>query len=170
MAKPVYSAVFRAVIMKWLCREQPEKVVEIGVFAAHLSMLIAPLPWVKKLWIIDSWDLNYKSKGSHDMRQIAQEVKNWAKTTSNVEVLHMTSERAAEELRNEEIDFIEIDGGHGYETVKSDIANFLPMLKPGCIMCGDNYEHPPLRRAVEELLPEHKIDPQGKGRVWWVRK
>ena len=36
-------------------------------------------------------------------------------------------------------DFIYIDGLHTYEQIKKDISNYLPLLKPNCLIGGHDY-------------------------------
>ena len=54
------------------------------------------------------------------------------------------------------IDWVHLDARHDYESVKADIAAWLPRVKRGGWLSGDDYEeakHPGLVRAVGELVP-----------------
>jgi predicted O-methyltransferase YrrM len=80
---------------------------------------------------------------------------------SNIEplkdILHpvrATSVEASKLYQNASLDFILIDGSHEYEDVIDDINCWLPKLKPGCLIAGDDYEWPGVKRAVHELLPD----------------
>ena len=67
-------------------------------------------------------------------------------------------------------DMIFIDGCHDYEAVLEDIANYMPLLVSGGILCGHDYDDsnwPGVKKAVDELLPEHKIAPLT--RIWYVK-
>ena len=53
------------------------------------------------------------------------------------------------------IDFLWIDGDHSVVGVMEDIASWSPRLRPGGIICGDDYNHPSgMRRAVDALVRE----------------
>lgn len=55
-------------------------------------------------------------------------------------------------------ELIYIDGSHEYEDVKADIRAYLPLLKPGGVMFGDDYSHfTDVARAVQEELPRHEV-------------
>ena len=58
---------------------------------------------------------------------------------SNVQTLVMTSNEACEVLKFNEFDFIYIDGLHTYEGVKTDITNYLPLVKKGGVIGGHDY-------------------------------
>ena len=54
------------------------------------------------------------------------------------------------------VDWVHLDARHDYESVQSDIAAWLPKVKSGGWLSGDDYDElkfPELVRAVGELLP-----------------
>lgn len=55
------------------------------------------------------------------------------------------------------VDMVFIDADHGYESIKADIAAWLPKAKK--LICGHDYavEFPGVIRAVHEAFPEEKI-------------
>ena len=50
-------------------------------------------------------------------------------------------------------DMIFIDGDHKFESVTADITNYLPLLDPKGLLCGHDFQHPPLREAVKARYP-----------------
>lgn len=50
------------------------------------------------------------------------------------------------------IDFAYIDGCHTYEAVKHDIQMCINAIKPNVAICGHDIHHPPIVKAVQELL------------------
>jgi predicted O-methyltransferase YrrM len=66
-------------------------------------------------------------------------------------------------------DVIYIDASHDYNSVKKDIITWLPKLKVGGIICGDDYINgwPGVVKAVNECFPDgvNKIGKQ----QWWIR-
>ncbi len=73
----------------------------------------------------------------------------------NVNHFRMTSEAASKLFRDEDFDFVYIDGNHLYEFVKLDLVCWLPKIKrPGWIG-GHDYQHkrtPGVKPAVLEIL------------------
>ncbi len=58
--------------------------------------------------------------------------------------------------RGQHFDLIFLDADHGYEHVTADIMAWRPLLNPGGVMAGhdwDNPDYPGVRRAVDEQLP-----------------
>ena len=54
------------------------------------------------------------------------------------ELKAMTSSDAVELYEDGSIDFLLIDGDHSYEGVYNDVRNFLPKMRPGGLMVGDD--------------------------------
>lgn len=54
-------------------------------------------------------------------------------------------------------ELIYIDGSHEYEDVKADIKAYLPLLKPGGVMFGDDYGWEGVRQAVQETISNHEV-------------
>lgn len=63
------------------------------------------------------------------------------------------------------IAFVYIDAAHDYNNVKADILAWMPKVKKGGILAGHDYNHPPVRKAVDEVLGEVI---QHEGNVWQV--
>ena len=66
--------------------------------------------------------------------------------------MQMTSLEAAAKLPDNSFDFVYIDASHEYEDVKADIKAWLPKVKKGGIIAGDDYNSPQVKRAVHEVL------------------
>jgi hypothetical protein len=90
--------------------------------------------------------------------------------TKNMKALHhddviaplpLPSLCAADVLRHYNIfaDVIYIDAAHEYESVKSDIDAYWPLLKSGGMMFGDDYSvcWPGVKQAVDEKAPARSI-------------
>ena len=67
------------------------------------------------------------------------------------------------------LDVVYIDASHEYEDVRADIAAWWPLVKPGGLLCGDDYDpvtDPGVVRAVDEAARGCKV----VGRMWQVEK
>jgi len=71
-----------------------------------------------------------------------------------------TSLTASQYFESESLDFIFIDASHEYQDVKDDINHWLPKLKKGGIIAGDDYgnpDFPGVHKAVIETLNNYQV-------------
>ncbi len=85
------------------------------------------------------------------------------------------------------LDFVYIDGGHSYTQVWKDLTTFYPLVKPGGLLAGHDYDVPGLdfpvpeengvNEAVDEFVNTVGLSPvsteidAGGGRAdWWTWK
>lgn len=69
------------------------------------------------------------------------------------------SDMAKDEIENNSIDLLFIDGDHSYEQCKRDIENYWPKLKKGGVLLGHDYRKttPGVIRAVNEIFAETAV-------------
>lgn len=74
----------------------------------------------------------------------------------------------ANKYENNSLDFIFIDAGHDYESVKKDINSWYPKLKKGGIISGHDYNQPTcgVKKAVDEFINGNIIENNG----CWIYK
>lgn len=166
--KPVNANAYRQATYELALSHHPRVVVEVGVYAGALSRLFAMIPSVHRQVIVDSWEGTYSNFGQAHMDTIAAEVIAWAKRYPTVEVLRMRSIEAAARFEDASVDFFHTDGDHSLEGIRGDITAWLPKVRVGGILSGDNYEYPTVAQGVDELLPHRQL--LAKGRLWWARK
>ena len=83
-----------------------------------------------------------------------------SKFRENITLLKGNSNEILKNIQFEKIDFIFIDGGHKYETVKKDlIYSHMLLNNKGTILCDDYNLSQALgvRKAIEEFSDENKI-------------
>jgi hypothetical protein len=78
----------------------------------------------------------------------------------------MTSVEAANLYEDNSLDFVCIDAAHDYESIKSDILAWLPKIKVGGMLAGDDYPYPGVTKATNELLEGF----QHSTAAWWWTK
>ena len=62
----------------------------------------------------------------------------------------MTSDDAVNLYEDKSIDFLMIDGDHSYEAVKKDVINWIPKIRPGGLIMGDDAYVSEIQRAAQE--------------------
>lgn len=68
--------------------------------------------------------------------------------------IRIDSISASKLYEDNSLDFVFIDAAHDYENVSADIKHWLPKVKPGAILAGHDFHHPPILQAINELLGE----------------
>jgi predicted O-methyltransferase YrrM len=70
-------------------------------------------------------------------------------------LIRSKSDDAVNEIENETMDFIFIDGYHSNDQVRKDIENYYPKLKSGGLLCGHDYSAWSLSPAVDEMAKKY---------------
>lgn len=97
-------------------------------------------------------------------------LKNLKSLENKIKIIKNDSILESKNYPNNFFDIIYIDASHEYELVKLDILNWLPKVKHGGIICGDDYiaGWPGVVKAVNEIFG-NKINIVG-GQQWWMIK
>jgi hypothetical protein len=164
---------------------------EIGVHRGDLS---ARLLWrleLRRLHLIDPWE--YAESPSHprlwhggrtggSQRNMERRYRGVARRfRREIEdgrvVLHRgKSWEVADDIPDGSLDWVYIDGDHSYGAVKRDIETYLPKLRPGGVLAGDDYGETSgpragVTRAVDELVASGgaEVVQLAEDRQWVVR-
>lgn len=75
------------------------------------------------------------------------------KFKNNIELLKGSSNSALKKINLKEVDFVFLDGGHSYETVKNDLNILLNSLNKSKIIICDDYDQKfyGVKKAVDEI-------------------
>lgn len=76
--------------------------------------------------------------------------RNIAPVADRVKTLQMDSVEGAKRFADYSVDFLMLDGDHGLEAVRADLAAWLPKMKAGGMISGDDYLWPGVKQAVHE--------------------
>ena len=82
------------------------------------------------------------------------------KFKNNVHLIKGNSTKVLEKIDMKKIDYVFLDGGHDYETVKSDLNNCINVIhNNGTILCDDyNLSYAPgVKRAIDEYVKENDL-------------
>lgn len=162
---------------------------EIGVRKGNYSKLLLETWEGKKLFSVDPWkefdDTEYQdganvSQAKHNSfyRETLHKL---AAFEERSDVLRMTSAEAAPEFETGELDFAYLDAQHHYEAVEKDIRLWWPKIRPGGLLCGDDYMDGYLngtkfgvKSAVDEFVAEKDlrlyVSAEEMYRSWFIFK
>ena len=153
--------------------EKPITGIEIGTAEGLLTKsLLLYLPNLTMIYAVDPYlfvkgsgfEAGCNDQAWHDDRH-AQAVKALAEYPGRYTHLRMSSDNAASQTPSE-VDFVWIDGDHETEAIRSDIRNYYPKVKPGCLFGGHDWDK--AVRVVMEECPENIT--LGKDMTWWLTK
>ena len=93
-------------------------------------------------------------------------LKNTAPIADYYKLLVMQSVTASRFFPDNSLDFVFIDAAHDYESVKQDIKAWLPKVKKGGVIAGDDFSTwPDVAKAVNEIFPEAV-----KEDIYWLQR
>jgi SAM-dependent methyltransferase len=134
--------------VRGLSPERPITVVEIGSFRGRSTIAAGSALLARAnggtLYAIDPQDdEGFRRLGTNLSR---------AGVESVVRFIRATSHDARRQFGSRPIDLIFIDGSHEYEDVRDDLANWLPLLRPGGIVALNDPFWLGVARAIRERL------------------
>ncbi len=167
-----WSIYYYGVFSKVINENNYKKIVEVGIgYGTHAKYILKNNDTIEKLYLVDPTKF-YPNDGfaSDIMKQepiipgnnfnelydlIKQELSPWENkvTWFRTESLSITNEQ----IPNDSIDCIFIDGDHSYKAVLNDLRFWWNKLRVGGQMLGDDYWMPEVERAVKEFSSEYKI-------------
>lgn len=156
-----YHPEFFAQVVKSL--PENSKIVEIGAWRGKSTCCLATL--IKEsgksisLYVVDTWEGSDEPEHKKIISDLS--VNLYDDFLSNMTMCEISdiltpikksSVEASKLFLDKSLDFVMIDGDHSYQAVKADILSWLPKLKPGGLLAGDDYEWPGVKQAVHEIF------------------
>lgn len=122
--------------------------VEVGVERGVTTEILLKCFPRLHLWAIDSWQEGL-DKDARLTRSATTQIghdDNLIETLQRIRpyrercrVIWDLAEKANEQFVIGGVDFVFLDANHSYECVKADLADWWPIVKPGGLLCGDDY-------------------------------
>jgi Methyltransferase domain len=119
--------------------------VEVGVCKAEFLTHLASKWNGSKLYGVDAWryfpgldDLN-NGDNNTQLNNLAQAFMSTYSFGSKVVLIRDLSKSAADLFDDESLDFVYLDAGHDYDSVKVDLEAWYPKVKKGGILAGHDY-------------------------------
>jgi hypothetical protein len=148
-------------------------VVEVGVFggASLLGVVDTCIKTGSHLYGIDPWELVETANGAKmdnqkkdayrsrimDIRLNLERIIN-KEGYDNITLIHGFSTDASNLFEDASIDIVFIDGDHSYDAVYMDMETWLPKVKAGGVMWGDDFGGwNSVRMAVNDFCADNKL-------------
>lgn len=163
---------FRKIVCMLIDPKKHKRIAEIGVWKGDLSKMIIRRfkpeyflmvdPLLRELNDQEDYicTMGEKIKTQRQLNNIAKKLEKLP-----ADFKRMTSLEAVKEVEDSSLDFVFIDALHKYEAVKEDIQAWLPKIRKGGILAGDDYHGKHMdevKIAVDELLRVKNI-----GKIWY---
>jgi len=135
--------------------------IEVGAWKGQTAALMASLIQVsgKKIYfdVVDTWEGSDEEVHSEDQDVVngtlLESFLHYTKPFKNIiHPVKLNSIEASKNYNNESIDFIFLDASHKTEDVINDIEAWIPKLKQGGILIGDDYDWDSVKEAVLNSL------------------
>ena len=84
-----------------------------------------------------------------------------SKFKKNIDIIKGNSNKVLKEININKIDYVFLDGGHKFETVKDDLENLTQVIdNNGIILCDDyNLSYAPgVKKAIDEYVLDKKFN------------
>lgn len=153
---------------------------EIGVSTGGHSYKILETTNVEKLYSIDPYipnsTLNLWVNGDYYYDILYYRVKyRLGKFGTRSELIRAFSTEVINLFKDNDLDFVFVDGSHEYKDVKNDLILYYEKIRPGGFMAGDDYNtgFSGVPQAVNEFFNSKNIKiniDQEQSRIWWVQK
>jgi hypothetical protein len=131
-------------------------IVEIGCWMGRSTITLAiNTPGV--VYAVDTWLGSEEHKGDFIGKHpdwVYAEFLRYTNTQLNIYPIRRTSVETAAQLSDLHPDMVFIDAAHDYDSICADILAWRPLIRSGGLLCGHDHGHPPIERAVRELIPD----------------
>jgi len=128
-------------LIKELGDNSEKTMIEIGSFVGESTVLFARS--FKKVIAIDPFLADYDPADPtsylFEFKNVYQTYLDRTGDHQNIDTIVSTSDAAVDFLKGLKYDFVYIDGLHTYDGVKTDIINYLPLVKDGGVIGGHDY-------------------------------
>ena len=135
------------------------KAVEIGAYSGEGTMVLAK--YFKHVIAVDPWlngyDIGDIASSVCPMKFVFAKFLENTKEFGNVNYIREKSQKALESIKDEELDFIYVDGDHRYEAVLADLRGWLPKLRARGVMAGHDWSFPAVQKALSEVFLNKEV-------------
>lgn len=155
-------------ILELLEQYRPKVCVELGTWQGASAIPVARMiqRWGGTLTCIDTWSGELDEHGGSRSRKVPVMLLSCARAMVDADVganvrLVPAMTLDAGNVWSGPIDFLYIDADHSYDGVLADLATWVPHVKPGGLIVGDDYDnaiYPGVKRAWDEYERNHGLN------------
>lgn len=169
-------------IIKRCPKDRPIIGAEIGVYKGKNARNLLNLLPNLTLYLIDRWieytENEIKSDEASTMGFVKKE--SWDKIynkvlklqkrqgNDRVKIIRKSSRSASKRFIDNSLDFVFIDAGHSYKSVKQDIEVWLSKIRLGGFIGGHDYNRPGVKMAVEFIFNGRPLETD-VDKTWFCR-
>lgn len=159
------------------CSENSQILEAGALYGCTAWVLSKNAPPSAQVYSIDPWDNprfidNFRKKYFSAPPFSKTAFESYTSDCENICAVQGYSPDAATSLNLSSLDMVFEDATHDYKLVKKNIEYFLPKLRPGGIICGDDYQlsFTGVIDAVNETADALGVQVESNGQVWALRK
>lgn len=154
---------------------------EIGTFEGINAESILKTLDIEKIYLIDPYekyiDMVNKEENILWEKEVMIKVKdkcmkrlkNYIKD-EKVEFIFDSSKNAINNIKDDSLDFVYIDGNHNYEFVIFEMENYWEKLKKGGVLSGHDITHYGVSKSIIEFCSKRNLIPKFEREDWIIEK
>ncbi len=157
--------------LKHLARGK-RSVVEVGTWLGHSALAMAEV-CDGRVYCVDHWRGSQNGTGLVDdplafYELFLMQIREY-QAGDQIVPLFGDSTCIAQLFARKHIDLLYIDGAHDYDSVTADLRAWVPSVRAGGIVCGDDYSE--VKKAVHDYFKPREvgIEVRANNRLWVVQ-
>ena len=170
----------QATLQRLIEKHDVRDMVELGSFLGKSTRWFArTIPSGGQVHAVDHWEGNREHQAPERSDVYPRLASLYERFLSNVVhaglcdsiVPYRMNSRSAADQLDVIPDLVFVDASHEFDDVLVDLASWYPRLRPGGVLCGDDWtwgETRPVARAVETFARDHDLEVQVQGKIWWI--
>lgn len=149
-------------ILSLINKHRPKVCVELGTFlgASAIPVALAIRRWGGVLTCVDTWSTNvYRADVTSPWMLVTCARHLVEAGVTNVRLMPTTTVEAAKTW-TEPIDYLYVDADHSYDAVQADLEAWVPHVKRGGLVLGDDYGNrsfPGVQFAWDDFEAAHRL-------------
>jgi len=153
-----------------------KEIAEVGIWRGELSRRIINKCSPERLILVDPFSYNMNHIGNYictmgEKERFQEELDIMAKEIEKLPAhfLRMNSTDAVEHVEDGSLDFVFIDAVHLYKYVVEDVMAWLPKIRKGGMISGDDYVSPKHQKDVRKAVKDTIGEVDNTHRVWFKK-